>query len=77
MLSKFTKKIFKDYYNSNQAKFFIKKQYKASHILIKNDDALPFGEDLSDEEKEKLLNEADEKTKIKADEILKQIKRRR
>jgi peptidyl-prolyl cis-trans isomerase D len=29
---------------------------------------------LSEEEKEKLLNEADEKTKIKADEILKQIK---
>ena len=63
-----------DYYKANHAKFFIKKQYKASHILIKNDDALPFGEDLSDEEKEKLLNEADEKTKIKADEILKQIR---
>ncbi len=64
----------KDYYDTNQAKFFIKKQYKASHILIKNDTPLPFGEDLSDEEIEKLLNEADEKTKIKADEILKQIK---
>ncbi len=64
----------KDYYDTNQAKFFIKKQYKASHILIKNDTPLPFGEDLSDEEKEKLLNEADEKTRIKADEILKQIK---
>ena len=63
-----------DYYKSNEAKFFIKKQYKASHILIKSDDALPFGEDLSPEEKEKLLDEADEKTKIKADEILKQIK---
>jgi len=64
----------KDYYDSNEGKFFIKKQYKASHILIKNDDPLPFGEDLSEEQKEKLLNEADEKTKIKADEILKQIK---
>lgn len=64
----------KDYYDSNKGKFFIKKQYKASHILIKNDDPLPFGEDLSEEQKEKLLNEADEKTKIKADEILKQIK---
>jgi len=64
----------KDYYDTNQAKFFIKKQYKASHILIKNDTPLPFGEDLSDEEIEKLLNEADEKTKIKTDEILKQIK---
>jgi peptidyl-prolyl cis-trans isomerase D len=64
----------KDYYDTNQAKFFIKKQYKASHILIKNDTPLPFGEDLSDEEKEKLLNEADEKTRTKADEILKQIK---
>jgi len=63
-----------DYYKTNEAKFFIKKQYKASHILIKNDDPLPFGEDLSTEEKEKLLDEADEKTKIKADEILKQIK---
>ena len=63
-----------DYYKANHAKFFIKKQYKASHILIKNDAALPFGEDLSDEEKERLLNEADEKTKIKADEILKQIR---
>jgi peptidyl-prolyl cis-trans isomerase D len=64
----------KDYYDTNQAKFFIKKQYKASHILIKSDDPLPFGEELSSEEKEKLLNKADEKTKIKADEILKQIK---
>ncbi len=64
----------KDYYDSNQAKYFIKKQYKASHILIKSDTSLPFGEDLSEEEKEKLLNDADEKTKIKADEILKQIK---
>lgn len=64
----------KDYYDANQAKYFVKKQYKAKHILIKNDTALPFGEDLSEEEKEKLLNEADEKTKIKADEILKQIK---
>jgi len=63
-----------DYYKANEAKFFIKKQYKARHILIKSDDALPFGEDLSPEEKEKLLDEADEKTKIKADEILKQIK---
>ena len=63
-----------DYYNANEAKFFIKKQYKASHILVKNDDPLPLGEDLSTEEKEKLLDEADEKTKIKADEILKQIK---
>ena len=64
----------KDYYDSNQAKYFIKKQYKASHILIKSDAALPFGENLSEEEKKKLLDEADEKTKIKADEILKQIK---
>ncbi len=64
----------KDYYNSNKAKYFIKKRYKASHILIKSDTSLPFGEDLSEEEKEKLLNDADEKTKIKADEILKQIK---
>ena len=56
----------KYYYDTNQAKFFIKKQYKASHILIKNNTTLPFGEDLSDEEKEKLLNEADERTKIKA-----------
>jgi peptidyl-prolyl cis-trans isomerase D len=64
----------KDYYDTNQAKYFIKKQYKASHILIKSDDALPFGEDLSEEEKKKLLDEADEKTKIKADEILKQIR---
>jgi peptidyl-prolyl cis-trans isomerase D len=64
----------KDYYDSNQAKYFVKKQYKASHILIKSDTSLPFGEDLSEEEKEKLLNDADEKTKIKADEILKQIK---
>jgi peptidyl-prolyl cis-trans isomerase D len=64
----------KDYYDSNQAKYFVKKQYKASHILIKSDTSLPFGEDLSEEEKEKLLNDADEKTKVKADEILKQIK---
>ena len=64
----------KDYYNTNEAKYLIKKQYKASHILIKNDAPLPFGEDLSEEEKEKLLDEADEKTKIKANEILKQIK---
>jgi peptidyl-prolyl cis-trans isomerase D len=64
----------KDYYDTNQGKYFIKKQYKASHILIKSDSTLPFGEDLSEEEKEKLLNEADEKAKIKADEILKQIK---
>jgi peptidyl-prolyl cis-trans isomerase D len=64
----------KDYYNTNKAKYFIKKQYKASHILVKSDTQLPFGEDLSDEEKEKLLDEADEKTKIKAGEILKQIK---
>jgi len=64
----------KDYYKSNQGNYFIKKQYKASHILVKSDSALPFGEDLSEEEKKKLLDEADEKTKIKADEILKQIK---
>ena len=64
----------KDYYDTNEAKYFIKKQYKASHILIKSDTSLPFGEDLSEEEKERLLNDADEKTKIKADEILKQIK---
>jgi peptidyl-prolyl cis-trans isomerase D len=63
-----------DYYKANEAKFFIKKQYKASHILVKNDDPLPFDEDLSTAEKEKLLDEADEKTKIKADEILKQIR---
>ncbi len=63
-----------DYYKTNQAKFFIKKQYKASHILIKSDEALPPGENLSSEEKEKLLDEADEKTKIKAEEILKQIR---
>ncbi|MDH3256782.1 MAG: SurA N-terminal domain-containing protein [Nitrospinota bacterium] len=64
----------KDYYDTNQGKYFIKKQYKASHILVKSDSTLPFGEDLSEEEKEKLLNEADEKAKIKAAEILKQIK---
>jgi len=64
----------KDYYDTNQAKYFIKKQYKASHILVKSDTSLPFGEDLSEEEKKRLLDEADEKTKIKADEILKQIK---
>ena len=64
----------KDYYDSNEAKYFIKKQYKASHILVKSDTALPFGEELSEEEKKKLLDEADEKTKIKANEILKQIK---
>jgi peptidyl-prolyl cis-trans isomerase D len=63
-----------DYYETNKAKYFIKKQYKASHILIKNDYQLPFDEDLKDEEKEKLLNEAEEKTRIKTDEILKQIK---
>jgi len=63
-----------DYYKTNEAKFLIKKQYKASHILIKSDEALPFGENLSPEEKEKLLDEADEKTKIKANEILKQIR---
>ena len=64
----------KDYYDTNEANYQIKKQYKASHILIKSDTALPFGEDLSEEEKKKLLDEADEKTKIKANEILKQIK---
>jgi peptidyl-prolyl cis-trans isomerase D len=64
----------KDYYESNEAKYHVKKQYKASHILIKSDTALPFGEDLSEEEKKKLLDEADSKAKIKADEILKQIK---
>ena len=64
----------KDYYKTNKAKYFIKKQYKASHILVKSDTSLPFGEDLSEEEKKRLLDEADEKTKIKADEILKQIK---
>ena len=64
----------KDYYDTNKANYQIKKQYKASHILIKSDTALPFGEDLSEEEKKKLLDEADEKTKIKANEILKQIK---
>jgi peptidyl-prolyl cis-trans isomerase D len=64
----------KDYYDTNQGKYFIKKQYKASHILVKSDNPLPFGEELSEEEKKKLLDEADEKTKIKADEILKQIK---
>ena len=64
----------KDYYKTNEARFLVKKQYKASHILIKSDEALPFGEDLSPEEKEKLLDEADEKTKIKANEILKQIR---
>jgi peptidyl-prolyl cis-trans isomerase D len=64
----------KDYYKTNEAKYHIKKQYKASHILIKNNTPLPFGEDLSEEEKKKFLDEADEKSKIKADEILKQIK---
>jgi peptidyl-prolyl cis-trans isomerase D len=63
-----------DYYKTNQAKYLMKKQYKASHILIKSDAPLPLGENLATEEKEKLLNEADEKTKIKADEILKQIR---
>ena len=63
-----------DYYDQNQAKFFIKKQYTASHILIKSDESLPFGADLTDEEKEKLLDEADAKAKIKAEEILKQIR---
>lgn len=64
----------KDYYNTNEAKFFIKKQYQASHILIKSDAQLPFGEDLSDEEKEKLLDEADAGARGKAEEILKQIR---
>jgi len=64
----------KDYYDTNQAKYFVKKQYEASHILIRNDTPLPFGEDLSEDEKKKLMDEADEKTKIKADEILKQIR---
>jgi len=63
-----------DYYKTNKAKYLMKKQYKASHILIKSDAPLPPGENLSTEEKEKLLNEADEKIKIKADEILKQIR---
>ena len=64
----------KDYYDTNQAIYFIKKQYQASHILIKNDNPLPFGEDLSDEEKKKLLDEADKGTQAKAEEILRQIR---
>ena len=64
----------KDYYDTNQAKYFVKKQYQASHILIKSDAQLPFGEDLSDEEKEKLLDEADAGAQAKAEEILKQIR---
>lgn len=64
----------KDYYDTNQAKYFVKKQYHASHILIKSDAQLPFGEDLSDEEKEKLLDEADAGARAKAEEILKQIR---
>ncbi len=64
----------KDYYDTNAAKFFIKKQYQASHILIQSDAQLPFGEDLSDEEKEKLLDEADAGARAKAGEILKQIR---
>lgn len=63
-----------EYYELNEAKFLVKKQYQASHILIRSDESLPFGEDLSDEEKEKLLDEADAKAKIKAEEILKQIR---
>jgi peptidyl-prolyl cis-trans isomerase D len=64
----------KDYYNTNQAKFFIKKQYQASHILIRSEAQLPFGEDLSGETKEKLLDEADAGARAKAGEILKQIR---
>jgi peptidyl-prolyl cis-trans isomerase D len=63
-----------DYYDTNQAKFFIKKQYQASHILIRSDAQLPFGEDLSGETKEKLLDEANAGARAKAEEILKQIR---
>ena len=64
----------KEYYETNEALFFIKKQYRASHILIKTDNTLPFGEDLTDEEKEKLLGEAEEKSKETAAKILQQIR---
>ena len=63
----------KEYHETNKAKFFVKKQYQASHILIKTDNDLPFGEDLTDDEKEKLLDAAEEKTRATAAKILKQI----
>ncbi|NIQ03944.1 MAG: hypothetical protein GWM98_29320, partial [Nitrospinaceae bacterium] len=63
----------KYYYETHQAEFFIKKQYQASHILIKHNDQLPFGEDLTDEEKEKKLNEAEAQARKKAEDLLKQI----
>ena len=64
----------KEYYKANEARFFVRKQYQASHILIKMDESLPFGEDLTDEEKEKLLDEAEEKSRETAAKILKQIR---
>ncbi len=64
----------KEYYDTNEARFFVKKKYKASHILIKTDSSLPFGEDLTNEEKGRLLDEAEEESRATAAKILKLIK---
>ncbi len=61
-----------DYYKRNEVKYLIKKQYKASHILFNLEpQALP---NASTEEKEKALNEAEEKAKSQALEILKKLR---
>jgi len=62
-----------DYYEKHNGEFFVKKQYTASHILIRSD-SLPPSDGLSDSEKEKILNDLDDKTKAKAEEILKKIR---
>jgi len=62
-----------DYYEKHQGEFFVKKQFTASHILIRND-SLPPSDGLSDSEKEKILDDLDDKTKTKAEEILKKIR---
>ena len=62
-----------DYYENQKGEFFVKKQYTASHILIRSG-SLPPSDGLSDSEKEKILDDLDEKTKTQAMDILNKIK---
>lgn len=62
-----------DYYTAHQPDFLVETRYKARHILFKfAPDSL--GDEASDEERKKALDEAEKKSKAKAEEISNKIK---
>ncbi len=62
-----------DYYDAHEADYILKKRYRARHILIKALPVLPEG-DATEEAKKKALDEAEQKAKKNAEDILQKIK---